>query len=327
MKNMILVGALGIFLISSSAVDTQQIQNLSQKEHAALLVYEPGYNQSTVIKNGQPHLIYPQQGTLKTLGFSWSSDVLHYALPSLSPDGNQVAFVRRLSANSSSETVTIYDFQQRTYQDLCTVSKGIYFLAWSPLGNSIAFISEKNQNQPLGFRLNLLDIKSQQVTELLPATVLGANGFFSWSPNGKEIVFEQDVLQETKSDKLKQLIILNLEKKDLRILGYGCQPAWSPDGQFIAFLEPKGKTCYLIHPDGSNKQKLFSYKEILPFGFEMIGPLIWSPESQYLIYHRTDGTKGDRRKVFSFNLRTRKKQELCSGSALQITGWVMSNQK
>lgn len=299
--------------------NSHQLSDLSQKEKAQFLIYEPGANRSTVFIAGQSGLVYPQPGELTSRGFSWNSDILHYGFPTLSPDGTRIAFVRRLNSQSRDETITVYSPASKTYLDVITLPLSVYALAWSPVNDTIAFLAKEKDGYK--FILQQVNLQGQSAPELLTPAVFGPNDLFSWSPDGKKIVIEQSIPNESDPAKEKQLLILDLETTTLKFLTYGYNPSWSPTEQKIAFLDIQQKHCFQINSDGTKKQKLFTYRELLPSGQTLVGPLVWSPDSRFLVYHITDGMKGDRRKVFCFELKNGKKRRVKCIDSFLLVSW------
>jgi TolB protein len=62
---------------------------------------------------------------------------------------------------------------------------------------------------------------------------------------------------------------------------YLVKPAWSPNGEWIAFLNENGTRgdIYLIQPDGTNLRRLTDSN-----GISRDGNLVWSPDSKQLAY-------------------------------------------
>jgi Tol biopolymer transport system component len=143
----------------------------------------------------------------------------------------------------------------------------------------------------------------------------------SWSPDGKEFVVA-DAPDSDGDTNGAGLFVINRATKVRRKIGDGACPSWSPDGRLIAFLDGEKEECYTTTPDGSRRQKLFSYKPPLFSGYRLMPPLVWSPDMRYLIFHREDGTKSDQRKTFLFDLHTKKKSEILSGGPFHIVGCV-----
>jgi Tol biopolymer transport system component len=96
----------------------------------------------------------------------------------------------------------------------------------------------------------------------------------SWSPDAKRLAV----------DSRGRVAVLDLATGNVQPLVEGSKPAWSPSGEWIAYFEPGGAKCFLVHPDGTGvkvikklRQALFSYRS---FGW---GGPVWSPDSRRLL--------------------------------------------
>lgn len=91
-----------------------------------------------------------------------------------------------------------------------------------------------------------------------------------WSPDGTQLVYEIEGsvrLYDTGEDRSVTLV-------------KGTDSSWSPDGNWIAFLD-RG-TYYAIQPDGSGRKQLFHKSNA-------VSAFYWSPDSRIVTYARELG--------------------------------------
>jgi Tol biopolymer transport system component len=330
MTRWLILMTLCLAITSSSTARTQEMGELikstnrlgevSKKEGWNFLVCDCWANMSLYIQGGRIEVIYPQRDVAKELGLPWHRDLDHFADSRLSPDGRSVVHVRRRSAAENDEAITIYSLTDKISKDLVRLSKSILKLSWSPSGKEIAFITQGDYESP-GLSLSTINIANSDVKELIPRLSRLNPSAISWSPDGKRIAFQGGV-----SDKSQGfdpgIFVISLDTKKIAKIesANGNSPAWSPDGQLIAYITNDGKGCSAIRPDGTGMKKLFSHGDfgIFPSGDRLIGPLIWSPDMRYLIYHRTDGDGG---RVYLFDLKRQKRKEIHSGWRVFIVDW------
>ncbi|MEK6323270.1 MAG: hypothetical protein AABN33_16640 [Acidobacteriota bacterium] len=320
----IAIAILSLIVSSTDVPNMKKLADSSQREGWAFLAYASFCNRTYYVHSGKIDVIYPKTDVIKELGLHWCSDVLHQAQPAPSSDGNYVAYVRRLSASNKDEAISIYNLADNTIQDLVRVDMSVYELGWSPNGKEIAFIAAYNNDRYSIFSLHVVSLDSHQVTALTPLVKLSPSTPICWSPDSKEVLVQEQMGSSARRGAAIGIVIVNRETKTRRRIEYGKHPSWSRNGELIAFLDEDGRTCYVINPDGTSRQVLFSYKEsmLLPSGYELIGPLVWSPDMRYLIYHRTDGRIGDQRRIYMFDLKSKKSEEIFSGGRLEIMSWA-----
>ena len=113
-----------------------------------------------------------------------------------------------------------------------------YGAAWSPDGETIAFIGSKEQGSPrrLGdYELYLMNKDGEEVRPIVEG--FKATGGVSWSPDGRWLAFPA-IFGEQEGDD-QGLWLTNPESGELRMIaegGFG-RPAWSPDGRRLVVVE------------------------------------------------------------------------------------------
>ncbi len=166
-----------------------------------------------------------------------------------------------------------------------------YDPAWSPKGGWIAFTSERNGSADL-YRIHADGTGLQRLTDN-PAYDDQA----AFSPDEKQIVFVS-----SRADGYANLWLLDLASGKQRALTTGqggdFRPAWSPDGQWIAFSSDRDSDLpnakgrwerlhiagiFLIRPDGSG------LKRLTPRDENFCGSPKWSADSKSLIAYCMKG--------------------------------------
>jgi hypothetical protein len=126
---------------------------------------------------------------------------------------------------------------------------------------------------------------------------------FSYSPKRNTVVY--GIVKDYKNDRQYEIISLNLQDGQSQILGEGINPSWSSDGEKIAYFGTDG-CLYLMNPDGSEPEKkvdaiFFNAWEFLP---PSLTPIIqWSPDDQWLVYHRCEDGFSENCNVYKFNIQ------------------------
>jgi WD40 repeat protein len=112
------------------------------------------------------------------------------------------------------------------------------------------------------FRAVILNLESGKTGDVSAATFVGSQ---CWSPDNRRIVYEFH-------DSVR---MYDIERNKWTALAKGKEPSWSPDGNWIAFLDED--TYYAIRPSGEERKVLFTKKRA-------VSGLWWSPDSRFVAY-------------------------------------------
>ena len=164
--------------------------------------------------------------------------------PSLSPDGNQVAFTW-VGAKQDNPDLYVQAIGSGSPLRLTTDSTPDYNPAWSPDGRWIAFL--RDRSSPLGSSLGRgLELRlvpplggpERRVVEIRVRTIAGTPGFLAWCPDSSCLIVT-DSPGEGEPDALFVVSLETGEKRRLThppppLLG-DCHPAVSADGRVLVF--------------------------------------------------------------------------------------------
>jgi dipeptidyl aminopeptidase/acylaminoacyl peptidase len=181
--------------------------------------------------------------------------------PQVSPDGLWVAYVvssNDRDADEAKSAIWMVSWDGSQQLALTSATDGTDKPKWSPDGRYLAFVatpadSDKGQ-------IMLLDRRGGDAQQLINFT--GDIGEYAWSPDGKQIAiameqgdeekfpkpividarhFKQDEDGYLRAGRARHLYLINVESKRIEPLTADSKfnedlPAWSPDGQQIAFV-------------------------------------------------------------------------------------------
>ena len=96
----------------------------------------------------------------------------------------------------------------------------------------------------------------------------------TFSPDGQKLAFDGWKSQEGESFSNVQIMVVNSDGTDFKVLGPGAMPSWSPGGNRIAFSQSSPYGVVIMNADGSNHKMI----EAGGWGAQ------WSPDGSKIAY-------------------------------------------
>lgn len=241
--------------------------------------------------------------------------------PKISPDGNWIAFITsEFDLKKDKSETQLWMISSKGGNAIAMTAKETYSVSepkWSPDNKYLSFIGSKPEEKPQVYSLNRLGGDAQQLTKIKQ----GVSGY-EWSPDSKKLLLslkdpKPEELTDDKEDdkKIKPVIIDRLQfKKDyegyldryrthLYLFTIGDSlavqitsgdfddknPAWSPDGNSIAFVSnrttnPDGNSnsdIWIVSPINTDKERTLKQVTTNPNADNSPS---WSPDSKFITY-------------------------------------------
>lgn len=191
-------------------------------------------------------------------------NILNDPFPELSPDGKQLLFSQYVDTRSRTTGLTLSNASNTTIELMNadgTNQRRIFKqdgyaafdAVWSPRGDEIALSVGRYFRQP-GPPPGQIALMKPDGSDFRIIVDDGMNnGFASWSPDGRRIVFKRG----------HQLAIMSLDDRKIVPLTDGTHydnfPQWSPKGDAILFTSDRANgdfELYTIRPDGTGLRRL-----------------------------------------------------------------------
>ena len=294
--------------------------------------------QSTLLFGGNLLVVTPT-GSFAIPKLPGSFPEISFPLPALAPGADRVASSLRLLDDSRTaecdpsrpecgahrlpqykSVMGVYSLRDKTwklYGDLCFVVSAVF----SPNGKKIAFKTKTRDGNsrcdyfPDSAKLMILDLETGQFTPIPDSGMVRGNAQLSWSPDGKYLAAEF-----TRTDTPQgQIVSIEIGSGAQKVIADGIRPSWSPKGDWIAYNIHDGKTCMLIHPDGTGAKMVLDLQR-KSGGWIFYDAAVWSPNEENLLLNeeQIDGHHYD---VTMLDLASGKVTTKSKDGA-SVLGWV-----
>jgi len=207
--------------------------------------------------------------------------VRYWGQPDWAPDGSRLAMVGwaesasdiyLVEADGSSQRQVTQNRRGRRGQD----SDWVFFPRWSPDGQTVALLSDRNTTYPMLWLMRPDGSNLRQLTRPLSgADIIDS---FTWSPDGLRIAATRFGPQ------VSQVHVVEIARPTTsRALtnepGGAFDPAWSPEGRFIAYAARDGRrsSIQVIDAEGAGPPTALVQTELAR------SPR-WSPSGSQLAY-------------------------------------------
>jgi Tol biopolymer transport system component len=203
------------------------------------------------------------------------ADDLH---PNVSPDGAWIAF-----GSMRSGTAAIWRMPRDggAAERLSPDAGECYDPCWTADGSDVLYTSRRGGREQI-VRLDLNTRRERPLTSGFWRNILP-----SASPDGAAVAFARNKLGW-------DVYRMDSDGANVRALtgkGGNCRPDWSPDGRRIAYVsdvaDGKGDV-WTMAPDGGDKRRITPGDDSYDYN------PTWSPDSRWLVYETTTGSKRNR---------------------------------
>jgi hypothetical protein len=236
------------------------------------------------------------------------------ALPSICQYGTVISSAYPISADDDrkwkvSIAVGIFSQSEKRWKTFGGYNQ-VHVTSLSPDCSRVAFIADEGAIHHESRAVFLLELGNGKITRLKEVEAT----WVSWSPDGKRLV-----IGTSEGNSPPKVELFDINSGEIRELASGSFPTWSPDGNWIAYVDRSGRKIRLIHPDATSDHSVTEVKasDENKFGFAPV----WSPDGAKLLLNFYSGGNLDVRDVLLLDLVTGKSTRK-SHNGDPVFGWM-----
>jgi hypothetical protein len=236
------------------------------------------------------------------------------AVASLGSEGERVAWGFPVSNEYGQEkrvrcAVGVYSVRDHSWQTYGDFSR-VMIAVVSPDDSMVAFVAMQGSGANVRHAIFILDLRTGKTRELSQE----APSSLSWSPDRKSLAMDSAIVS-----------VVDNGLADRRVYGERHFPAWSPSGEWIAYIDASEQQIRLVRPDGTEDHLLKDVKNHL-FGHRhfALSP-VWSPDSTKILLNEYKGD-GDSLDVVLLDIKTgHSSTKLTNGNP--VLGWAVQHKR
>jgi len=293
-------------MITIAAVLHAAASGIFSMRGSVLLFADRGYGLQVVTPSGSQDMQLPVKIPVNYGDFKF---------PSLAPDGERVAWGFAVARNPSGQASPrfVLGIRSPAQQEWKTFGhfQEIGATAFSPDGSRVAFVSEQEDRKSA---LAILDLSTGAIATLSHPSAVAMSASLSWSPTGTQMAVEVQ-----HGNQPSDIAIVDVKTENVKVIGKGVDPVWSPTGEWIAYSDEAREKCNLVRPDGTETKTVRNLGRI--FGYRMFASgVVWSPDGKQLLLNEMKG-EGPKIDVMLLDLASGEVKRK-SRNGLPVFGWV-----